>query len=178
MLNRMLDRVLAQSILEGSVNTAAATVLLGLFLPVTVAAEPRVLGDPELDGVTAAGVFVQADSAAAAFGDRTRTLTDAQTLTLPGSWFDLGVGLTLGHGFACCGEDADVAVGSTASGAGDIVHRGTRAAKDHDGVSAQGLSTGYVVAISFRQPLLSHNLRIPLASVRAQPRASGADRGD
>lgn len=175
MLNRMVGMALTRSILEVSVNTAAATVLLGLLLPATVAAEPRVLGEAALDGVTAAGVFVQVDSAAAAIGDRTRTLTDARTLTLPGSWFDLGVGLTLGHAFACCGEDADVAVGSTATGAGDIVHRGTRAAKHDDGTSAEGLSAGYVVAISFRQPLLSQNLRIPLESVRRQPRASGAD---
>jgi hypothetical protein len=146
-----------------------------LVLPIGVAAEPRVLGDLELDEVTAAGVFVEVDSVAAALGDRTRTLTDAKTVTFPGSWFDLGIGLTLGHGFACCGEAADVAVGSTADGAGDIVRRGTRAFQDHDGISAQGLSTGYVVAISFNQPLLSHNLRPALNSVRTPPRDSGAD---
>lgn len=144
-------------------NTAAAAVLLVLITPLGLAAEPRVLGELELDGVTAAGVFVDVDSVAAAFGDRTRTLTDARTVAVPGKWFDLGVGLTLGHGFACCGEAADVAVGSTAVGAGDIVHRGTRAFKRDDGISAQGLSTGYVVAVSFNAPLLSRNMRPPLA---------------
>lgn len=156
-------------------NTAATAVLLALITPIGVAAEPRVLDDLELDGVTAAGVFVDVDSVAAAFGDRTRTLTDARTVAVPGGWFDLGVGLTLGHGFACCGEAADVAVGSTAVGVGDIVHRGTRAFKDHDGISAQGLSAGYVVAVSFNEPLLSHNLRPALASVRSKLRDSGAE---
>lgn len=156
-------------------NTAAAAVLLVLITPTGLAAEPRVLGDLELDGVTAAGVFVDVDSVATAFGDRTRTLADAHTVAVPGGWFDLGVGLTLGHGFACCGEAADVAVGSTAVGVGDIVHRGTRSFKDDDGISAQGLSAGYVVAVSFNQPLLSHNLRPAVATVRSKLRDSGAE---
>lgn len=149
--------------MEGTVNTAAAAVLLVLMTPIGAAADPRVLGDLELDGVTAAGVFVDVDSIAAAFGDRTRTLTDARTVAVPGRLFDLGVGLTFGHGFACCGNAADVEVGSTVRGAGDIVHRGTRVSKSHDGISALGLSTGYVVAVSFNQPLLSVKQRPPLA---------------
>lgn len=142
-------------------NTAAAAVLLVLIAPTGVAAEPRVLGDLELDGVTAAGVFVDVDSVAAAFGDHTRALTDARTVAVPGRWFDLGVGLTRGQGFACCGEAADVEVGSTAVGMGDIVHRGTRAFKRNDGFLALGLSAGYVVAVSFRKPFPSRNPRPP-----------------
>jgi hypothetical protein len=149
----------AATILEGTVNTAAAAVLLVLITPIGLAAEPRLLGDVELDGVTAAGVFVDVASVATVFGDSTRTLTDARTVAVPGKWFDLGVGLTLGHGFACCGEDAEVAVGSTVRGVGDIVHHGTRAFKRDDGSSTQGLSTGYVVAVSFNEPLPSRNLR-------------------
>lgn len=156
-------------------NKAAAAVLALFIMTTGVAAEPRVLGAPELDQVTAAGVFVDVDSIAQAFGDRTRTLTDARTLTIPGRWFDVGVGLTFGHGYACCGEATDVAVSSTADGVGDIVHRDTRVSRDHDGVAAQGLSTAYVVALSFRRPLLSHNLRAPLASARSVPRKFGVE---
>jgi hypothetical protein len=145
------------------VNTAATAVLLVLITPIGLAAEPRVLGDLELDGVTAAGVSVDVDSVAAAFGDRTRILTDAHTVAVPGKWFDLGIGLTLGHGYACCGEAADVEVGSTVLGVGDIVHRGTRAFKRDDGISAQGLSTGYVVAVSFNKSLPPRNLHRAMA---------------
>jgi hypothetical protein len=145
------------------VNWAAAAVVLLITTSAGLAGEATVLTDRELDAVTASGVFVDVDSVAAVVGDRTRTLTDAHTVAVPGKWFDLGVGLTLGHGFACCGEDAEVAVGSTVLGVGDIVHRGTRAFKRDDGISAQGLSTGYVVAVSFKEPLPSRNLRPAMA---------------
>jgi hypothetical protein len=175
MLSRFLILCLRGWILEGTVNAAAAAVLLVMMTPTGLAAEPRVLGEPELDGVTAAGVFVGVDSVAAALGDRTFVFTDSRTVTIPGTWFDLGIGLTLGQGYACCGEAADVAVGSTAVGAGDIVRQGTRQSSRDDGVLAQGLSAAFVVTVSLKQPLLSHSTRPAVPAVRTELRDSGGD---
>jgi hypothetical protein len=136
------------------VNWAAAAVVLVLTTSAGVAQEATVLTDRDLDAVTAAGVAVDVNSLAAAFGDRTRTLTDADTFTVAGKSFDLGVGLTLAHAYGCCGEEADVEVGSSALGAGEIVRHGTRALKYDDGYSAQGLAAGYVIVLTFNEPLL------------------------
>jgi hypothetical protein len=142
-------------------------VVLAMTTSASLADEPTVLSDLELDAVTAAGVFVDVNSFVAGIGNRTRTLTDADTFAVTGERYDLGVGLTLGHAYACCGEDADVEVGSTASGVGDIVRRGTRTFKADDGVSAEGLSAGYVIALSFKEPLLrSREVRPALDDLR------------
>jgi hypothetical protein len=136
------------------VNWAAAAVVLGMTTSPSLADEPMVLSDQQLDAVTAAGVLVDVDSFATAFGDRIFPLTKSDTFAVKEKGYDLAVGLTLGHAYACCGEKADVDVGSTASGVGDIVRRGTRTLKADDGISAEGLSAGYVVALSFKEPLL------------------------
>jgi hypothetical protein len=136
------------------VNWAAAAVVLGMTTSASLADEPTVLSDLQLDAVTAAGVLADVNSFATGFGNRVLPLTDAETFAVTGKSYDLAVGLTLGHAYACCGEEADVDVGSTASGVGDIVRRGTRTLKADDGISAEGLSAGYVVALSFKEPLL------------------------
>src|SRR5262245_23786797 len=120
---------------------------------ISVAGEPKVLSDLELETITAAGVLVDVNSIAAGFGDGTRTLTDAQTWVIEGQNFDLGLGLTTGQALACCGEQADVDVGSAVFGVGDIVQYGTRAFKADGGMAAAGLSAGLVVAVSYKDPL-------------------------
>ena len=146
-------------------NWGAAAVVLVMTTSAGVADEATVLTDLELDAVTAAGVLAEVNSLASAFGDRTRTLTDADTFAVTGKSFDLGVGLTIGHGYGCCGEEADVVVGSAVDGVGQIVRRGTRNVKYDDGHSAQGLAAGYVIAVSLKQPLL-RELRPALDEVR------------
>jgi hypothetical protein len=153
------------------VNWAAAAVVLVMTTSAGVAGDVTVLTDRDLDAVTAAGLAVDVNSIAAAFGDRTRTLTDADTFTVVGKSFDLGVGLTLAHGYGCCGDEADVEVGSSALGVGQIVHRGTRALGYDDGHSAQGLAAGYVIALSFKEPLL-RELRPALADAANGLRAA------
>lgn len=154
-------------------TTAAAMVIL--MIPAGAVAEPKVLSGFELDRITAGGVLVDVASGAVAFGGRLRTLTDANTFVVVGRSYDLGVGLTLGHGYACCGDEADVEVDSMVFGVGDIVHRGIRALKYDDGISAQGLSSGYVVAVSFREPLLRFRELPPTpAAVRGRSRDSVA----
>lgn len=152
-----------------------AQVVVDVTTTNSAAAEPTVLADADLDTVTAAGVLVNVNSVVAALGGRARTLTNADTFAVVGKRFDLGVGLTFGHGYACCGEDADVKVGSAVLGVGEIVREGTRGLKSDDGISAQGLAAGYVVALSFHEPLLKlGELRPALADVRSKLRGTGA----
>lgn len=130
-------------------NKGAVTIVLGLMTPGSVVAEPKVLADWELDSITAAGVLVDVSSIAAALGDFAKTKTDADTFAFGGKTLDLGIGITIGQALACCGEDADVEVGSAVLGIGDIVHGTTHRVK-HDGRHlAYGLSVGFVVALSF-----------------------------
>lgn len=148
-------------------NWAAAAVVLVMTTSASVADEARVLSDLELDAVTAAGVLVDVNSFAAAFGDRAHTLTDAKTFASRGAWFDLGVGLTLGHAFACCGEEAEVEVGSAVLGAGDLVHGGTHHVEHDNGRLASGFSLGVVVAASFkRRAGLDHAERLAILGDR------------
>jgi hypothetical protein len=111
-------------------------------------AEPTVLADLQLDSVTAAGVLVDVSSIATALGDFGDARTGANTFVVGGEYLDLGVGTTMGQALACCGEDADVAVGSAAVGAGDMVH-GITHSVEHDGRFLDlGLSVGFVLALS------------------------------
>ena len=142
-------------------NWAAVAVVLVMTTSASLAEEPTVLSDQELDTVTAAGAFVDVASFAHGFGDRVFPFTDSDTFAITGKSYDLAVGLTLGQAYACCGEAADVDVGSTVTGVGDIVRRGTRYFKADDGISAEGLSAGYVVALSLKDPLLRSALVMP-----------------
>jgi hypothetical protein len=148
------------------VNWAAAALVLGMSTSASFAGEPKVLSDLELETVTAAGVLVDVNSVAAAFGDSTRSFTDANTSVIDGKSLDLGIGLTTGQALACCGEDASVQIGSAVQGVGDIVQRGTRVLRYDDGISVEGLSAGFVVAVSYKDPLTAaQELRPALLSV-------------
>jgi hypothetical protein len=148
------------------VNWAAAALVLGMTTSISVAGEPKVLSDLELETITAAGVLVDVNSVAAAFGDSTRSFTDANTSVIDGKSLDLGIGLTTGQALACCGEDASVQIGSAVQGVGDIVQRGTRVLTYDDGISVEGLSAGFVVAVSYKDPLTAaQELRPALLSV-------------
>jgi hypothetical protein len=133
------------------VHWSAAAVVLGITTS-AVADEPMVLSDSDLDAITAAGILIDVNSLATALGDFAHTRTDANTLVINGEDWDLGVGITIGQALACCGEDADVEVGSEVLGIGDIVH-GTTHRVGHDGRRlAYGLSVGRVLAVSFENP--------------------------
>lgn len=144
-----------------------AAVMESMTRPTGVAAGPTVLADSQLDSVTAAGVLVDVNSIAVALGDFAHAQTDANTFAFSGKYLDLGVGITEGRAFACCGEDADVEVGSAVLGVGDIVH-GAAYSIEHDGLPrAYGLSAGFVVALSLeRQRLRLQELRGALGQLR------------
>jgi hypothetical protein len=132
-----------------AVNKGTVAIILALMAPGDAMAEPKVLADWELDSITAAGVLVDVSSIAAALGDFAKAKTDADTFAFDGKTLDLGVGITMGQALACCGEEADVEVGSAVLGIGDIVHGFTHRV-EHDGRSlAHGLSVGFVLAMSF-----------------------------
>jgi hypothetical protein len=128
-------------------------IILGLTMPSGLAAEPQVLADAELDSITAAGVLVDVSSIAAALGDSGRTKTDANTFAFDGDNLELAIGVTIGQTLACCGEDADVEVGSTALGMGDLVHGLTHRVEHNDRYFAHGVSVGFVFAVSFGRHL-------------------------
>jgi hypothetical protein len=112
-------------------------------------AEPMVMSDLDLDAITAAGVSVDVGSMAAAIGDVAAVGTDADTVALRTEHLAMGIGTTVGEALACCGENADVDVGSAVVGSGDIVH-GVTHEIEHDGPAwAHGFSVGIVVAVSF-----------------------------
>jgi hypothetical protein len=133
-----------------TVNWAAVAGVLAMTTS-AAADEPTVLSDLELDAITAAGVLIDVGSIAAALGDYAHTQTDANTFASGGEHFDVGVGITMGQAFACCGEQADVEVGSAVLGSGDIVHRTTRAVEFDGPRWKHGFSAGFVVAISFEE---------------------------
>jgi hypothetical protein len=151
------------------VNWAAATVVLGMTTSAD-AAEPMVLSEFELDAITAAGVLVDVSSMAAALGDAAAVGTDANTGVFVGDHLAVGVGTTIGQALACCGSDADVAVGSAVVGIGDIVH-GTTHSVEYDGrLLDVGLSVGLVVALSFGEHFvtLRHEHVAMLEELRAE----------
>jgi hypothetical protein len=166
------------------VNGAVAAALLGLTTsacaapePATVvardmksargSAEPTVLADLQLDAVTAAGVLVDVSSIATALGDFGDARTGANTFVVSGEYLDQGVGTTMGQALACCGEDADVEVGSTAVGIGDIAHGVAHGIEHHGRGLAYGFSFGFVVAISFeRHQAMREKSRAALADLR------------
>jgi hypothetical protein len=100
--------------------------LLAVTAPCIAVAEPRLLADAEMDGITAAGVHVGGAAHARAVGHIVRTRTDARALTRTvNDRVELGVGFAEGQAFACCGQGASVAVGSSAAGGGGVVHSRT-----------------------------------------------------
>ena len=85
------------------VNGAAAAVLPGITTSAD-AAEPMVLSDFELDAITAAGVFVDVSSMAAAMGDVAAVRTDSDTVARGTEHLTMGIGTTVGEALACCGR--------------------------------------------------------------------------
>jgi hypothetical protein len=103
-----------------------AALLLGITAPCVAMAEPRLLAEAEMDAVTAAGVVVEVEAYAHAFGTVALTRTDARALTSRlGDGIEVGAGFAEGQAVACCGRDSAVAVGSSAAGGGDVLYGGS-----------------------------------------------------
>jgi hypothetical protein len=104
-------------------RSALAVVLLAIAAPCAALAEPRLLMQHEMDAITAAGVAIEVDAFAHAIGSVASTRTDARAVaTRPAEGIEVGAGFAEGQALACCGTGSSVTVGSSATGAGDVVY--------------------------------------------------------
>jgi len=140
-----------------------AAVLLAITAPCVARAEPKLLTEAEMEAVTAAGVVVEVEAYASAFGTVALTSTDARALTSRlGDGIEVGAGFAEGRAFACCSNESSVAVGSRAAGSGDVVYGSSFSHVFHGaaltaGGAFQRFAFGYSVALrlaaSFDAPL-------------------------
>jgi hypothetical protein len=136
----------------------AMALLLGTLSPAAVTAQPRALTASEMDGVTAGGIRVDAIAFAQASGDfaLAQTRSDAFVSTINDR--DIGVGFAEGLAFACCGRESDVAVHSSVSSTGQIMHSKTHAVTFRGAIASgddqvryftYGYTAAFLVATSF-----------------------------
>jgi hypothetical protein len=151
--------------------------MLGMMTPTGVTAEPQVLTDSALDAVTAAGVLVDVSSVANAIGDHTIADTSAYTSVRTKGLFEIGVGFSDGAAAACCGEESDVVLDSTAVGAGDLVYgktytvefRGATYTVDGGlGYFAYGYTAAFLLAISLEDgfEMVQQKVQVPRDDIR------------
>jgi hypothetical protein len=110
-----------------AVSLAAAAMALLLATPAAVMAEPRALSASEMDGVTAGRIRVDATAFAQASGDFALARTRGDALVVTMDERELGVGFAEGLAFACCARESAVAVHSSVSSTGQIVHSDSHA---------------------------------------------------
>ena len=108
-------------------SLAAAAMALLLGTPAAVMAEPRALSASEMDGVTAGRIRVDAVAFAQASGDFALARSRGDALVITMDEREIGVGFAEGLAFACCGRESKVAVHSSVSSTGEIVHGRTHA---------------------------------------------------
>jgi len=101
--------------------------LLGTLSPATVMAEPRVLSTTAMDAVTAGGLRVEAIALAQASGDFALAQTRSDAFVRTVNERSIGVGFAEGLAFACCDRASKVAVHSSISSSGQIVHSDSHA---------------------------------------------------
>ncbi|MGH6918612.1 MAG: hypothetical protein ACREJ0_13025 [Geminicoccaceae bacterium] len=132
--------------------------MLGMMTPTAVTAEPQVLADRALDAVTASGVLVNVSSVASAIGDHVVADTSSYTSVDGRHPIEVGIGFSDGYATACCGEESDVALDSTAVGAGDRVYGKTYTVEFRGaaytvgggfGDFAYGYTAAFLLAVSF-----------------------------
>jgi hypothetical protein len=141
------------------VATTATAIMLGVMLPTALMAEPKTLSESQMDSLTAAGIHVEVAAFASAYGRHAVARTRAYASTgITRDRIDVGVGFAEGQAFACCGSESEVAVHSTASSTGDVVHSTTYAFKlrgaaltleGEASYFAYGYTAAFLVALSF-----------------------------
>jgi hypothetical protein len=126
----------------------APWLLAAALAPCSAAAEPMELTAAQLDQVTAAGVAVAVDVFAQAIGAAAETYTTTLTDAFSNPWLSVAFGIGVGQAYACCGPDAEVAVGTTVAGTGGHTAGGSFEQTHDDGVYAVGITTGWVMTVS------------------------------
>jgi hypothetical protein len=158
------------------IRTAMA-LMFGMMTPAEVAAEPRVLADSALDAVTASGVLVSVNSIANAIGDHIVANTGAYTSVRGGPLVEVGVGFSDGYAAACCGEESDVLLDSTAVGAGDLVYGKTYTVEFRGATYAvgggfshfaYGYTAAFLLAVSFEDAfgMVQQKVQEPRGDIR------------
>jgi len=126
-------------------SLAAAAMALLLGTPGAVVAEPRALSPSEMDGVTAGRIRVDAVAFAQASGDFALAQTRSDALVRSIDERELGIGFAEGFAFACCRRASDVAVHSSVSSTGEVVHSETRAATFRGAIAGRDNGVSYFV---------------------------------
>ena len=101
-----------------------------------------------MDRISAAGVSVEMDSSAMVSGQFGQADTDVMTGIVGLGPNVIGYGFGSGEAVACCGDDSEVQLDMTASGAGDYVFAETHTAYGGNGITKFGVAQGIVLALS------------------------------
>lgn len=117
---------------------------------------PRPLTAAEMDGVTAGGIRIDAAAFAQASGDLALARTRSDALVSTTNAMEFGIGFAEGLAFACCDPDSAVAVQSSVSTTGQVLHsstytttfRGAIAGDDQVRHFAYGFTAAFLVATS------------------------------
>jgi hypothetical protein len=137
----------------------ALALVLSTCSPVAVMAGPNVLTESQMDGVTAGGIRVDAIAFARASGHY--AIAQGRSYALASTVNDrigVGVGFAEGLAFACCSRQSEVAVYSTVTSTGQIVHSATYAFKFRGAIAgradqvsyfAYGYTAAFLLALSF-----------------------------
>jgi hypothetical protein len=94
--------------------------VLSLVLPAAAIAAPARLTDSQMDFVTA-GLTVDTSASASASGNDAKGKATATNRVFGGGLVTIGIGRAKSSASACCGDEADVAATTSATGEGDIV---------------------------------------------------------
>ncbi|MEZ5934151.1 MAG: hypothetical protein R3F54_19880 [Alphaproteobacteria bacterium] len=133
------------------VLTTSACTPIGPFepeAPRTAERQPVELSAYQMDRVSAAGVSVDITTSGLAKGQYGEVSTDVLTGIVGLGPRQIGYGFGSGDAVACCGDDSEVVLDTTASGTGDYVFTDTYTAYGGDGVTKTGVTQGIVLVLS------------------------------
>jgi hypothetical protein len=122
-------------------------------------------------------VLVDVNSTANAVGDHIAADTSAFTFVRTDRPIEVGVGFSDGYAAACCGDESDVALDSTAVGAGDLVYGRTYTVEFRGATYAvgggfnhfaYGYAAAFLLAISFEDAfeMVQQTVQEPQVDVR------------
>jgi hypothetical protein len=114
----------------------------------TVDGQPIELTALQMERVSAAGVSVEITTSGLAKGQYGDVNTDVLTGIIGVGPRQIGYGFGSGEAVACCGDDSEVVLDTTAFGTGDYVFEDSYTAYGGDGVRKTGVTQGLVLALS------------------------------
>jgi hypothetical protein len=125
--------------------------VLSLVVPAAAIAAPARLTDSQLDVVTA-GLTVATSATAFASGNDATGKAKTVNRVVGGRLVTIGVGKANASASACCGDEADVAATSSATGEGDIVRTRSYSFEFETGSGKKVAKSGaFVLVIEFNR---------------------------